>query len=918
MNSKKSLLPIVFSVALVGGLVSCSQDKTTEEYLNDAQTYLQQNKTAEAIISLKNVLKVDANDVQARFLLGKSYINQGNWLIAEKELSRAKKYNYDIELVYPLLAEAYSHLEDGIGIEQLLKDIADNKALEQTLRYFLAVTYIYEGEEILALGELDNVVGLDVDSVYGQLGQAWLYTLRKQFDEAIGVVDKLINSDGYESIVLDLKAKTYFTANNMELAANSLKDYLQLRPLDNQSRLMYAMALAASSNLAEAEKQADLFLTISPNNPLINMVKAQSRLVAEDYAGAKQFAEVALKNKGDLTGAAIIAGYSYYKLGQPERAYSHLKKIKNQLSLLHPARRLLTAISIELGYIDESYEDIENATDGELDASFLSLSSSQLFKQGDVDKAANVLDKAQQLEPLNGQLAYQQGLLKMSVNDPESIRFFEQAIKSNPESEQVISLLIMEHLKQKNFDEALKVARSTLDSNFVLSKTLEGVTYKMQGEYALAENAFNDILSKDQENILALFNLGNIAESKNDIATAIKLYLKVLTVDTSNAPTINAIYRIGKTDEHKALVNEKLTELVKNSEYSPNESLILLGFYMRDEKVAEATSVLTQSLDKNPESFPLRIVEARLLAFEDKGELALKKLDQLLISSPNALQARKLKIAILNARKQNFDTVQEQELIVKMGLGGNNEVLNLVFLYIQNNNLEKANQLFSKLPDMSNISPKYEVIKGKLAFMKENFTQAIHYLKPAYERIPSAPILIDLVQAMQNTNQADEALALIVGFEKNNELTIELILKQAELYTEKEPDKALAIYERLAKKTNEHYVVLNNIAYVLLVQKKLPEALSYSKKALSKAENVPAVINTYGLIQLEAGNVSEAVQYLHKAYKANINNQNYLVHYIQALFVDKQYSLVESLLLKVDKNMLSSESLARLAIVQSK
>ena len=40
----------------------------------------------------------------------------------------------------------------------------------------------------------------------------------------------------------------------------------------------------------------------------------------------------------------------------------------------------------------------------------------------------------------------------MSVNDPESIRFFEQAIKSNPESEQVISLLIMEHLKQKNFE----------------------------------------------------------------------------------------------------------------------------------------------------------------------------------------------------------------------------------------------------------------------------------------------------------------------------------------------------------------------------------------------------------------------------------------------------------------------------------
>jgi tetratricopeptide (TPR) repeat protein len=111
--------------------------------------------------------------------------------------------------------------------------------------------------------------------------------------------------------------------------------------------------------------------------------------------------------------------------------------------------------------------------------------------------------------------------------------------------------------------------------------------------------------------------------------------------------------------------------------------------------------------------------------------------------------------------------------------------------------------------------------------------------------------------------------------------------------------------------------MLNNIAYILLLQNDLSSAFDYAKMALSKAPNVPAVINTYGLIALAKSNVPEAVEYLSKAYKADINNHNYLVHYIQALFADKQYSLVDSLLLKVDKKILSSNSLARLATVSS-
>jgi len=899
-------------------LFGCGDNKTADGYIKEAKVAFNEGENSKAIINLKNVLKTEKNNAEARFLLGLIYAQQGLWLDAEKELSRANESGSVQEELFSLLAKAHYNIGDTESVKDLLLQSAEfSDKTTAAVKAFLAMAYFKENDVPRGNVALADLLATDFVSKYTQLGQALQFGSDSNLEQALAIIDELLVSHPDFTEALEYQGYLLYSAQRADESAKSFGSYLKIHPQAAQIRLRYMMSLVSASKFEEAEEQADLLIVIHPTNPLINQVKAQGRLIERDFVGAKQFAELALRSKTDLLGSIIIAGYSSYKLGQPEMAYSHLSKVKHRLSLQHPARRLLTAVSLELGYIDESYNDIQNAANGDLDVAFLSLSSSQLFKQGDLDKAGSLLEKAQELDPLSGEIAYQQGILKTAKNDPESIRFFEQAIKLNPELNKATTLLVMEHLKQKRFGIALETARSVVNSNFVLSKTLEGVTYKMQGNLTLAKEAFNDVLKNDQENVLALFNLGNITESSNDIAAAVQLYQKVLMIDNENTSTINAIYRIGKNDEHNKLVKAVLIELVEKKEYSTNESLILVGFYMRDNKIAQAKPVLAKSLEKNPDSFSLRIVEAKILAFEGEGGRALEKLDQMLLSFPSALQARKLRVAILNARKEKVATVQEQELIVQQALGGDNEILNLAFLYIQNNNLEKAGELLSKLPDLSNISPKYNVIKGKFAFMKGDFTQAIHYLKPAYERVPAAPILIDLVHAMQNTNQADEALVLIGGFEEHNELSIELMLKQAELYTLKEPKKSLAIYEHLAKKTNNHYAMLNNIAYILLLQNELPLALDYAKKAQLKAPSVPAVMNTYGLIELAKGNTPEAISYLFKAYEGDMKNNNYLVHYIQALFADKQFSLVDSLLTKVDQKMLNSDSQARLAVVRS-
>jgi len=913
-KSKLACTGVLITTILLG----CGDNKTPTEYLAEAKAAFDKGERNAAIISLKNVLKADKNNIEARFLLGSIYVQQGLWQNASKELTLAYEAgNAEDELIL-LLAKVYYNLEDSAAIEDLLlKNTQLNIKTSAAVKFFLAASYLKENDLPRGQVVLTELLTTDAISKYSQLATAVQFWTEERTEEAIKTVSKILKNNPEFAEAHEYQGYFFYSAKKAKESAQAFNSYLIIHPQASQIRLRYMMALVNDEEFQAAEKQADLLLAISPNNPLANQAKAQARLFDGDYENAKKFSELALRSRTDMIGASIIAGYSSYKLGQLELAYSHLGKFKNKLSLQHPARRLLNAIGLELGYIDDAYHEISNASNDDLDVEFLSLSSSQLFKQGDLEKAGHLLDKAQEIDPFNGQLAYQNGLLKMAQNDPEAIKFLEKAIESNPEFEQAISLLTMEHLKNKRFDKALQVARSAAESDFALSKTLEGVTYKMQGDLSLAEKAFSAVLNEKPNNVLALYNLANIAESKGDIAKAVELYQSVLTEDNVNVAAINAVYRIGKNDKYTSVVNNSLIELVEKTDYAVNESIILVGFYMRENKVNQAKTVLAKSLNKNPNNFALSIIETKALAFDNDSELALKKLDDLLLLYPQALQARKLKVAIHAANNDDLGAIEEQEHIVELQLGGESEVLDLIFLYFQNNNFAKAEQSFSKLTDMSNFSVRYNVAKGKIALIRGNFTQAIRDLKLAYKSLPTATILVDLVHAMKKSNRTEEALSLILSFEKNNKLSMELMLQKAELYSKSKPQKALETYKDLAKKTNDHYVFMNNIAYLYLQEKDLPSALSFSSKALSKAKNIPAVINTYGLIQLGLGNISEAVEYLSQAYEGDKGNHNYLVHYIQALFANGSESQVNALLLKVDKQKLNDDSLARLATVRA-
>ena len=155
-------------------------------------------------------------------------------------------------------------------------------------------------------------------------------------------------------------------------------------------------------------------------------IKAQIAFIKEDYNDAKSYAEKSLNANSNLPIARIIAGVSAYKLGSSELAYSHLKVIAPYLTFQHPAKRILSALQLELGNYDDLYSELEEANTAELDEALLTFTSKELFNVGEKAKAESLLNLGNNPEN-EDKFLFQKGIYKLFDNDSSCLLYTSDA-----------------------------------------------------------------------------------------------------------------------------------------------------------------------------------------------------------------------------------------------------------------------------------------------------------------------------------------------------------------------------------------------------------------------------------------------------------------------------------------------------------
>jgi putative PEP-CTERM system TPR-repeat lipoprotein len=913
---------IALAISVVIILGACTPKKTAEDYIVSAQKNLQQNELNTAIIALKNAIKLSPTNTNARFLLGQAYAKQGLWLAAEKELVKALNDNINDGTLLPLLAEVYYHLNDSQGIESLLEEYqGNNDVVLQSLRYFLAASLVLENQITAAKEQFTQLTKLPDASLYKDLSYVWLNALSKDFSTALAEINRLLVAYPKLDLLHELHAKTLFAANKMADAATAFEYYLQLRPQDHQNRLIYALALTGSKQWLAAEQQADLLYKLTPNNILVNQIKAQTRFADNDFTKAKEFAERALQGKNDLLMARVIAGISAYQLKQAELAYTHLEAIKDQLPFSHPARRLLTVIRFQLGYSDENFNELASAPLQAIDSKILAVSARELFKIGQVEKATTLIKKASQVEPDNAQLLYQQGVLKLLENNDASTELFKAALAKDPNFDAANIALIMQLISSQQYNEALKKIAELKDNKPTLAYTLQGKLYLHQKHFAKAQAAFEQVVKTDKQNLVAFFNLGKIAEQQGKRAQAVSYYQKILAINSQHIPAMSALLQLSLQPEVAAKIKVYFEEQLSAKPKEAIASFMLAKFYLAQKDITKAKAVITEGLVYSPKAYSLLLLLAKIEADLNNYEAALAYLNEISNNFGDNALLYEYKAKVYLQKKNITKAIQSLKQAIKLAPNRLDYQLSVIKLYIKQGEISVAKQLLIPLADKLPTHNDILVLQGRIALLEHDYSKAVALLTKVNQP-HNEDIILLLAEALQKAGTTDKALALINNYDQSLKVTkvnlpIKLRLKQAELYSEISPEKAISLYKTLLQQTNNYYVFNNNLAWLYLQQNQPDKALKSASLAFEAAPQNDAVKDTYALALIAAGQTAKAEILLKELITLAPKNLSYKVHYAQALMANNKKTDVDAVLANINVEQLSQDARKRYFLIKN-
>ena len=749
----------------------------------------------------------------------------------------------------------------------------------------------------------------DYESKYTQLSLAWKHGMNDEIPQAIQVIDNILEVEENFAEAIEYKAFLHFKKQDMETSAEYFEKYVLLHPQAHKLRMMYALALIYSEKYIDAEKHVDLLLKGLPESAKLNEMKAQTRFAQDDYKKAKQYAETAARRNGNLVLAKVIAGVSSYHLKQFEAAYSYLNAVKSNLSYQHPARKLFNKLQLQLGYENELFDELSNTDNVDIDT--LSLSAFELFKAGKADEANALLTIAAEKSPENANVSYQQGMIKFYGKEDGAGAFFEDAVEKNPELEQATTMLLLEQLKNNEYNKAFDLAKKVEKTNPELGFTYKGIIYAKKGDLTQAKSAYNSVLELNENNDGVNFKLGQVYELENNLEAALFYYQNALKANVRFPLAVSALLKISVNSNYKDQVQVLFEKLKLDNNSEQMVHIYLASFYTVQNNIEMALTVLNDALKIIPNNYNLLMFKAKVQANAKDYDAALESLNELFTLFPNSTEVIFAKSKVLEIKGDIGEAIKGQQAVLKLLPNSLDAKINLAQLYIKTQNLQSASTILNEVSLTDNKNVTIKRLQGKVAFLRKDYTKAVSILNEVFGVLKVSDVALELATSLQNINRTEDALGVVETYKKHttSEIPLNVLLKQAELLGEDHPYKALDIYNSVLDKTNRHYSMLNNVAMIYIEMNEPQKAIKFAKEAYDKANTHMIVLNTYGLALLAVKDVTNAEKYLKEAFLKNQSDDNYKVHYAKALAANNKTEDSKGLLLTVNKQNLTSFTL---------
>ncbi|MGA7800609.1 MAG: XrtA/PEP-CTERM system TPR-repeat protein PrsT [Gammaproteobacteria bacterium] len=843
---------------------------SVQGYIHDAQTYYNEGKYDAAVIQLKNALQKDADNGQARLLLGKTYLKLEDGASAQNQLQRARQLGVDRREWLVPLGRAYLLKGDGAKV---LKDIEPKPSLPATVRAdVLALrgrAYLMQGQQLDAQKSFAAALALNPKAVDALLGQARIALADKDEKTSLGKINEALADDPDSVEGWLLKGEVYRIHAQYKKAEEAFSHALQLNSANISGQLGLATAQIALHKDDEAAKLLAKVLHKYPNAPVANYLKAIVQFRKGDLDHAKILLQTALRSAPDYPAAHLLLGTIDYRQGNLNEAEAHLRKYASAEPHNVAALKLLGATLIKQDEASDAVGVLEPALKiAPKDPQILALLGTAYMRSGDSSQGLEYLRKASEVAPDFAAVKAQLAIAYLSAGESDkAVSELKNAVKLGPQLVQADVLLILTQIHKGDYDGALASIAKFAEKHpkDPVAYNLEGAAYLGKKDIGRARDAFQKALSVQPKFHAARINLARLDVLQGNLDAAEREYGDVLADAPGNAAALVGMAELAKRrgDDKKEL--ELLRKARDSNPTAVKPALLLVDRYLKAGEALKAVDVARTLQSAHPKDpLALRALGLSQMAAQlDVSAVAtFQALTAVLPKSPDAfylLARAQVGRGDNDSAKGSFEkalALKHDYLPAQIGLAQ---------LDLAMSRAPKAHDLAKQIQkEQPNLAVGWE-LDGDIYAATRDYDPAAQAYARAYSKQPSRALVLKQYQMLTRGGKQEDGRETLGRWlsksPKDTDMRLLLATANAQAGLDQ---KAIANYEDVLAVDKDNVTALNNLAW-LYRQKDRTKALAYAEHAYKLVPERPEVMDTFGWLLVKSGETKRGLSILQDA-----------------------------------------------------
>jgi putative PEP-CTERM system TPR-repeat lipoprotein len=860
------LLPVL-ALVVVGGGMWWRYGRVQDPFAH-AQLLMDKGDLRAALLELRNIVRLNLQNVTAHFRLGQVELLLGDPVAGEKELRQARDMGFDAHSVNPLLAQAY--MAQG-KFKELLREFSPQGLPPDQASQLLimrAAAQLATGDYPGAQTSAAEAERLMPQSVEAQLNSARIALALHDLSGAETKVQRALSINPRSAEALLLKGQLQNLRGDRVGAIRSFGDAIAIAPNLIAVRLERANALVASNEDAKAREDVDAVLKVAPNSALAVYLKGAILARAKDYAGA----DVQLTKLGSYIGQFPRGFYFQalvkYNLGQGEQAASAASHYLAHNPTEPDAIKLAAAIEIAGRRYSNAIKILNQALDlGQADADVLDLLGQAYSLNGQSTQAVQTLERAAALAPDKVSILMRLASVRMATGDSAgAANDLQHSLEIAPTRTDAAEALVTAALSAGDVDKAVlalaQVKKQEGDSEAV--GNLGGLIRMAQVDLDGAAAVFRDTIKRFPQSTQTRINLARVLMVQNKPKEAAQLLKEVLQHEPTNLIALTTMVPIllAEGDSQQAVA---AMETAHGADpLNPSVTAALAGLMIQTNEAQKALDLVNANLKERSTNTELLAMRARLELILGHSDAARDSYRQILDLEPGNLEIRRALVDQLLALNDN----EGAKALLMEGLQtqpGNIDLLrSYLGITLRVDGLNAAMAAAGRLAAEPANQSAGRLLKGDVYFSAGRFADAIGAYGDEIRSDPTADLVLRMANARSAAGQPDQAAQGLREWLATHpgDADVAAALATLDINAHRFYDADTHLQVVLNKRPSDASA-LNNLAWVYQ-QRADARARTVAQKAYLISPT-PQVADTLGWIMTTEGSAANAMPLLRQA-----------------------------------------------------